>query len=206
MLAVVLLAVFYWQDKKAGRKVSFGLKVPGKTVVRALLLAVCLIAAAYVSLGVIRYLFGEDFRFWNNVFGAMKVEYWWLALKFALVIFLPQLAINVLTNYTVRSDIPEWKDTLFTVLFSTAGVWLCCMVNVIVLHTGGTAICNWNSAFSLPLMLPLTTYLSRKLYKLTGNVWLGTILITLLVSWGTVSSMGYNTYIEQSVWSNFFYI
>ena len=55
-------------------------------------------------------------------------------------------------------------------------------------------------------MLPLTTYLSRKLYKLTGNVWLGTILITLLVSWGTVSSMGYNTYIEQSVWSNFFYI
>lgn len=206
LLAVVLLAVFYWQDKKAGRKVSFGLKVPGKTVVRALLLAVCLIAAAYVSLGVIRYLFGEDFRFWNNVFGAMKVEYWWLALKFALVIFLPQLAINVLTNYTVRSDIPEWKDTLFTVLFSTAGVWLCCMVNVIVLHTGGTAICNWNSAFALPLMLPLTTYLSRKLYKLTGNVWLGTVLITLLVSWGTVSSMGYNTYIEQSVWSNFFYI
>ena len=60
--------------------------------------------------------------------------------------------------------------------------------------------------FSLPLMLPLTTYLSRKLYKLTGNVWLVTILITLLVSWGTVSSIGYNTYIEQSVWSNFFYI
>lgn len=144
-------------------------------------------------------------RFWNNVFGVMKVEYWWVALKFAVVIFLPQLAINVLTNYTVRTDIPEWKDTLFTVVFGTAGVWLCCMLNVIMLHSGGAALCNWNSAFALVLMLPLTTYLSRKLYKLTGSVWTGTFLITFLVSWATVSSIGYNTYIGQSVWSTFFY-
>ena len=54
-------------------------------------------------------------------------------------------------------------------------------------------------------MLPLTTYLSRKLYKLTGSVWTGTILITFLISWATVSSIGYNTYIGQSVWSTFFY-
>ncbi len=184
---------------------NFGLKASGKSVLRSLFLSICMIAAAYISLDVIRYLFGEDYRFWNNVFGVMKVEYWWVALKFAVVIFLPQLAINVLTNYTVRTDIPEWKDTLFTVVFSTAGVWLCCMLNVIMLHSGGAALCNWNSAFALVLMLPLTTYLSRKLYKLTGSVWTGTILITFLISWATVSSIGYNTYIGQSVWSTFFY-
>ena len=83
-----------------------------------------------------------------------------VALQFAVVIFLPQLAINVLTNSPVRTDIPEWKDTLFTVVFSTAGVWLCCMLNVILLHSGGAALCNWNSAFALVLMLPLTTQIS----------------------------------------------
>ena len=205
LVAVAFLAIFYVQDKKSGRPVNFGLKASGKSVLRSLFLSICIIAAAYISLDVIRYLFGEDYRFWNNVFGVMKVEYWWVALKFAVVIFLPQLAINVLTNYTVRTDIPEWKDTLFTVVFSTAGVWLCCMLNVIMLHSGGAALCNWNSAFALVLMLPLTTYLSRKLYKLTGSVWTGTILITFLISWATVSSIGYNTYIGQSVWSTFFY-
>lgn len=206
LISLAFLAIFCAADKKSGRKVDLGLKVSGKWALRALLISVCLIAAAYVSLGVIRYLFGEDYRFWNNIFGAMKVEYWGLALKFALLIFIPQLAINVLTNYTIRTDIPEWKDTLFTVIFSCAGVWLCCMLNVIMLHTGAGMLCNWNSAFALPLMLPLMTYLSRKLYKLTGNVWTGTILITLLVSWATVSSIGYNTYIEQSALSAFFYI
>ena len=206
VIALVFLAIFYTQDKKSGRPVNFGLKTSGKAVLSALALSVCLIAAAYISLGVIRYLFGEDYRFWNNVFGAMKVEYWWLALKFAVLIFLPVLAINVLTNYTVRTDIPEWKDTLFVIVSSAAGVWLCCMLNVIVLHSGGAAICNWNSSLALILMLPLTTYLSRKIYKLTGSVWLGTILVTLLVSWATVSSIGYNTYIRQSVFSAFFYI
>jgi len=205
LVAVAFLAIFYVQDKKSGRTVNFGLKTSGKSVLRSLLLSVCLVAAAYISLDVIRYLFGEDYRFWNSVFSVMKVEYWWLALKFALVIFLPQLAINVLTNYTVRTDIPEWKDTLFTVVFSTAGIWLCCMLNVIMLHSGGSALCNWNSSFALILLLPLTTYLSRKLYNLTGSVWTGTILITLLVSWATVSSIGYNTYIGQSLWSTFFY-
>lgn len=206
LISLAFLVVFCMMDKKSGRKVDLGLKVPGKSILQALLLSVSLIFAAYVSLGVIRYLFGEDYRFWNNIFGAMKVEYWWLALKFALVIFVPQLVINVLTNYTIRTDIPEWKDTLFTVIFGCAGVWLCCMLNVIMLHTGMGLLCNWNSAFALPLMLPLTTYLSRKLYKLTGNVWTGTILVTLLVSWATVSSIGLNTYIDQSVFSTFFYI
>ncbi len=206
IVALVLLAVFYQMDKKSGRTVDFGLKVSGKAILRALLLSISLIFAAYLSLTVVHDVFGEDFRFWNNVFGAMKIEYWWLALKFALVIFVPQLAINVLTNYTVRTDIPEWKDTLFTVVFGSAGVWLCCMLNVIMLHTGMGMLCNWNSAFALVLMIPLTTYLSRKLYKLTGNVWTGTIFITLLVSWATVSSIGYNTYIGQSVWSTFFYL
>lgn len=88
---------------------NFGLKASGKSVLRSLVLSICMIAAAYISLDVIRYLFGEDYRFWNNVFGVMKVEYWWVALKFAVVIFLPQLAINVLTNYTVRTDIPRME-------------------------------------------------------------------------------------------------
>ena len=45
------------------------------------------------------------------------------------------------------------------------------------------------------------SYTHLDVYKRQGSVWTGTILITFLISWATVSSIGYNTYIGQSVWS-----
>ncbi len=55
LVAVAFLAIFYVQDKKSGRPVNFGLKASGKSVLRSLFLSICMIAAAYISLDVIRY-------------------------------------------------------------------------------------------------------------------------------------------------------
>ena len=135
----------------------------------------------------------------------MKVEYWWLMAKFALVIFVQSLAMAALNNYTLRTDIPEWKDNLFTVLFGSVGVWLCCIVNYITLHAGKPAFCNWNSAYGMLILVPVTTYLSRKIYRLTKNIWLAALLNTRLVSYSIVSTNGYGDYIRQSFITFFFH-
>lgn len=207
LASIILLAVLYWLDKKNGRNgfAALRVKMPVKSVLKSILLAACLVTAAYVSLNVIEYLFNEDYRFWCTIFTDMKVEYWWLAFKFAVLIFIPVLLINMVTNYTLRKDIPEWKDTLLTVLFGTLGVWLCCGLNYLVLHAGGAAVCNWNSAYGMLLLVPATTYLSRKIYKVTGNVWLGALLNAFLIGWCTVSTNGYNSYVAQSLMSIFFH-
>ena len=55
-------------------------------------------------------------------------------------------------------------------------------------------------------MVPITTYLMRKLYKVSGSVWLPAITNALLVSWTMVSSIGYNTYVAQTAIDAFFHI
>ena len=207
--ALVLLVVFWYMDKKAGRPTPLAaanLKIGVLPVLKNVLLAVLLAAAGYASLCVIEYLFNEDFRFWQLAFIEMKVEYWFVALRYFIVLLPMLLIISTLTNYTMRRDIPEWLDTLFTVAVPTVGVGLCWLINYIVLHMGGTAICNWNSSYSLLFMVPITTYLMRKLYKVSGSVWLPAITNALLVSWTMVSSIGYNTYVAQTAIDAFFHI
>ena len=206
-ISVVMLVILSRMDKKVGRNglAALNLKTTPVNVLKSLLLVICLIFASYISLQVIEYLFNEDYRFWNAIFTDMKVEYWWLMAKFALVIFVQSLAMAALNNYTLRTDIPEWKDNLFTVLFGSVGVWLCCIVNYITLHAGKPAFCNWNSAYGMLILVPVTTYLSRKIYRLTKNIWLAALLNTLLVSYSIVSTNGYGDYIRQSFITFYFH-
>lgn len=203
--SIVLVVLFRVLDKKAGKvPACVGLKLGVVNVLKTVLLSFILIAVAYLMMAVCVYLFNEDFRFWVTIFTEMKVEYWNFMLRFA-ILFLPcLLCVGALTNYTVRKDLPEWLDTLIVVAISSVGVYLCWGINYLVLHAGGAAICNWNSSYAMLVMVPVTAYLSRKTYKLTGSIWLGALVNALLIGWTTVSSMGYNTYFAQDFISIFF--
>ena len=203
--SIVLVVLFRVLDKKAGKvPACAGIKLGFVNVLKTVLLSFILIAVAYLMMAVCVYLFNEDFRFWVTIFTEMKVEYWNFMLRFA-ILFLPcLLCVGALTNYTVRKDLPEWLDTLIVVIISSVGVYLCWGINYLVLHAGGAAICNWNSSYAMLVMVPVTAYLSRKTYKLTGSIWLGALVNALLIGWTTVSSMGYNTYFAQDFISIFF--
>ena len=206
-ISLVLLIVMALLDKKDGRNglAALNLKTGIVTILKSFLLAICLIAASYVSLQAIEYLFNEDYRFWNAIFTDMKVEYWWLMAKFALVIFVPSLLIACVNNYTERTDIPEWLDTLLIVLFGSIGVFACWAANYITLHAGNPALCNWNSAYGMLFFVPATIYLSRKVFKATRNIWLAAFVNTLLVAYSIVSTNGYGDYIAQSFVTFFFH-
>ena len=190
---------------------SSGIKIPNfrmspTNAVKTILLSFLLLAFAYLSLTLIMYLFNEDYRMWTTVFTKMKVEYWGYIWRFAIITFPFLLVIGTAINFTIRTDIPEWVDTLLSVVFNSLGVWLCCLINYFTLNASGITFSNWTSSYPLLILVPVTVFLTRKMYKITNSVWLGAAMNSLLISWMLVSSGGYHTYYAQTFFSRFFNI
>jgi hypothetical protein len=143
----------------------------------------------------------------------MKADNWIYALHYGIVIFPCFLILGIGMNYALRSDIPQWKDTLNTVLLGSAGIFLCCIVNYIVTSigfqgssAGGPAkyFASFSLTYGVLIWVPVTTYITRKMYILTKNIWVGAFLCTILIAWSLASTVGNNDlYIAQSWLSNF---
>ena len=133
---------------------------------------------------VIEYLFAQDYRGWMTVFSDMKGEYWVIGLRYVVFIFPMYLIMGAAINFTVRNDIPQWKDTLITVITNSLGIWICCLINILLAKTSydGTLFSSFICSYQFLLCVPLTVYISRKLYNMTKNIWTGAALNSSLLS------------------------
>lgn len=207
--SLVLLLLAWFRDKKANGTTNIGalnFKMSIPAILKTLLLAVMLLALAYGTLMVVEYLFDQDYRMWMAAFTEMKVEYWGYIWHIFLVFMPCYLAIGALTNYVVRQDLPSWADTLLTVVINSAGVWLCCIVECVSLFAANQSFSSFISTYQMVVFIPITVYITRKMYKLTNSIWLGAALNTLLVAWAICSGMGLNIdyYLPQTWLSVFF--
>lgn len=209
VVSLVLLAIYWLMDKKSIGNLgitNLNIKMKIASILKCILAAIILLAAAYASLMVIEYLFGEDYRLWMTAFTEMKVEYWGLIWRYALLMFPCFILIGAATNYTVRTDISPWKDMVLTVIVNSLGVWLLCGINYVMLNTGAGEFSNFTSSYSFLLFVPITVYITRKMYKVTNNIWTGAALNSLILAWTLCSSVGYNShaFVGQSWISCFF--
>ena len=92
----------------------------------------------------------------------------------------------------LRTDSPGWKDTLITVVVNSAGLWLCCLWNIISMLCFDKPFSLFTCTYDMVLLIPILTYFTRKFYKVTRSVWFGAFLNALLVAWSLVSSTGIN--------------
>lgn len=191
---VVLLAVYAFLGKRSGKGTGFdrlGIRIPLKRILQYLGTALAALAFCYTLLLVTEYLFNEDFRFWMAAFTDMKVEYWAYAAAFA-VIFTPLYAIiGAAVNYSARTDIPAGRDDLLCVLINSAGVWLCALIQIISMYTVQQDFSSFMCTYQLLLIVPVTIFISRKTYRMTGSIWLGTFVNALFVSWAVVCGAGF---------------
>ena len=197
--------------KKTGKTglANLNFRMPVLSGLKCLAFSIILIIVGYTALAVSEYFFGQDFRLWMISLSDMKVEWWTLGLRYALILFPLYLVISSSVNYTIRRDIPEWKDTLITVIINSAGIWLCCLVNYILARTSfdGALFSNFQSSYQYVLWVPITVYLARKMYNLTKNVWTGALLNTFIITWSIMSSLGVNDTFWGQTWvGNFFNI
>ncbi len=214
MLAVgsaALLIVYWVLDRKTVGSVNLSnlnFKMKITSILKTIVIGIILLAAAYGSLMLIEYLFGQDYRLWMAAFTEMKVEYWGMIWKYAILMLPSFLIIGASTNYTVRKDIPEWLDTAITVIVNSLGVWILCLINFLVLKSGGALFSNFTSTYGFLLFVPVTVYITRKMYKVTNNIWAGAIVNSLLLAWCMCSTFGYHcdVFFGQTWISNFFNI
>lgn len=207
---LALLAGYVYFNRKTvgdlGLK-NLNLAIGVRKVLKNLLLVVVLICAGYAALSVSEYFFGQDFRLWMAALSDMKVEWWTVGLHYFIILAPMYLIISAGINFTIRTDIPEWLDTLLTVLINSVGVWLCCLLNIIIARTAydGTLFSSFHCSYQFLFWVPLTTYVSRKLYKLTGNIWSGALLNAAVITWAMMSALGVNdSYFGPYAISNFF--
>lgn len=194
--SIILLICYSFISKKkfgdTGLK-SLNIRLTFTSFLKSLVLAIILLAAGYLSLILIEYLFNQDYRLWMAAFTELRAEHWALVWRYTLLTLPFFLLIGASTNYTIRRDIPEWKDTLITVIVGSLGIWLCCLINQVLAFSGvleDALFSSFISTYGMLVIVPITVYISRKMFKLTNSIWLGALLNALLISWTLISSAG----------------
>ena len=207
---IVIILVANYLIKKQGGKLNLSVikpKIGFAKVLKLILLAIVLVAAAYMSLGIINYFFGQDYRFWMTIFPLMKSDYWFIAIRYAIPFFVFYLIIGAGINLTTRTDIPEWKDTVNAIVINSVGIWVLALINYLIVYFNGYQgkfFCNFFIAYQILLVFPITVLFTKKLYKLTNTLWAGAALNALLVSWSLTAATGLgDVYVAQTALGNF---
>lgn len=190
--SIITLVAYKVMDKGEANFAALNFKLKLGALLKTVLMGVILMILAYMTLVVVMDLFNMDFRFWMAVFAEMKTEYWRYVWRFAICMVPFFLLIGASTNYSIRTDIPQWQDTLITVVVNSLGVYLCCLVNYLMLTGADTLWSTFISTYGMLVIVPVTVYITRKMYLVTKSIWLGALVNSLLVAWSFCSAMGLN--------------
>ena len=180
-------------------------------VLKTLLAAVIYVAVAYGTLELVQYLTEQDYRIWQVSFATLTADQWQLVFHYALLalpfMFISSITTNYLSDVTLAGKKPA-VDALITVAMAVAGVWLLCGISIIVDYAAlspGKSISSFMLTYGAILFLPIMTFVNRKAYQLTKNVWLGTFVSSLILGWTLVCMHGTNgSYVPQTWITNFF--
>lgn len=120
------------------------------------------------------------------------------------------LITNITSNYL--ADVTSGNrrpnvDALINVAITVAGVWLLCGITHIVDYSAimpGKSITSFMLTYGAIIYLPIMTFVSRKAYQITKNIWVGTFVSSILMAWMLVCASGTNgMYVAQTWISNF---
>lgn len=180
-------------------------------VLKTLLAAVIFVLVAYGILEMVQYLTEQDFRIWQVSFATLTADQWQLVLNYALLAFPFMFISSITTNYLSDATLSGKKagmDLSMTIALTVVGVWLLCGISNIVDYaalTPGKSLSSFMLTYGAILFLPIMTFVNRKAYQMTKNIWLGAFVSSLILGWTLVCMQGTNgSYVPQSWITNFF--
>lgn len=197
LAAILIMALSYllFGRKNGINPRAFGLLPGWRKVGLAAALAVVTVAAAYGIVFFLSWLLNTDFRFWTIAvkdFGADKL---WIALlyipMFLLYFVANSVAINVFNRFTLRGK--EWLNTAVLALMNALAPIVLVVVQYVTFFVSGYTIPGFGGIYSIWLfpvivILAATAVLSRKLYRITGNPYIGGFISATVVTLIAVSN------------------
>lgn len=162
--------------------------------IKTLLLAAVVITTMYVVVFINWAIWKVDFRFWTLDVKVFEVEVMLpTMLRYALVFFVFYFINSILNQTYSFKNLPEWATIAINAVFNVFGIVLAMAIqygtfrSTGVLWQGDMAL-TYIVLFPIVPVLIIATILSRRLYKRTGNAWLGALINTLLFTIITVAN------------------
>jgi dienelactone hydrolase len=197
--SALILFVYGLLTKKQGGNgflKVFNLKVKFIIVAKTFLLGLILFFLAYLSMSILKSVFNEDYRFWTAALTKMNPPSFMLMLRYSLIIFPTFLVSGAVINFGRMKDMGEGRNTVLNIVLTCLGPYLIFLVSYgsmyIKYYTSGVSVLPWNNfvtTITLLLTLPLTAFVSRRMYTTSGSLWLGAFVNTALVTWMFCSSL-----------------
>lgn len=160
-------------------------KIGWRCLLKKLLLGVILFIIAYLSACFINRFFDQRFLHVDGAYEIMTgynfgrmIRYFILYAPFCLV-------ISTLNNLVTIKGVSDRKDTFINVLVTSLGMIIFMIIGFAVTYStpGQPEIFRIHAMLSMIFITPYCNYIYRKMYKVTGSVWAGAILVALFMAW-----------------------
>lgn len=200
MIAFVVITYFLFFRKKA-TAVNYGLSFKGDgdladstliKVLKTILLAIIVVAVSYAIVFVSVGLFNVDYRFFEM--GVCTFTWQKFGHFFAYIIFWLVWAAGLALagNLNFRKGMKEGKILVISSVINGVGLGVLLFPYFISFAKNGLPATDYGDIYRTFPMIPtimIVTVLSRKLYKKTGNIWLSTLVIGLMICLVTLSNL-----------------
>ena len=186
VLFLILFFVNKARKKEGLAKISdvrlgFGVKPIWRTIV----LSCVLFMAIYLMAAVIKVCFNSRFVFADGSFEMMKPFAFMRTVKYALILLPFTLIISCMNNMWSLKNVSDTKDTVLNTVITSIGAIVFVLISVILTYSAPQHAVVFERHTLLPIFIlaPVMSYLYRKLFKLTGSVWAGALIVSLILGW-----------------------
>lgn len=161
------------------------LKAGWRRFFKTLLIGTLLFTAAYISACFINLFFDTRFLHVDGSYEPMTSYNFGRMFRY-FIIYLPFcLVISTLNNMVTIKGVGEKADTAINVLVTSLGMIIFMVIGFAVTYStpGHAEIFSLHAMLSIIFITPYCNYMYRKMFKLTGSVWAGAILVALFLAW-----------------------
>lgn len=195
------LFTFLFVRRGTGKKIfknkkEFGLVITKEDLVKVISVALIAVAATYSLVFMAQYFFNSTFQCWTYIIRAFDKTRFLQMLRYLPLFGIQQLASSIATS---RNNFENWSDgkriafsttlalipvvlimaiTYVPILFTGSPMWGMDGSNLVLLTMGSGSTRVFNFLFSMATI----SFINVKTQKLTGSVWLGAIVNTLLIT------------------------
>lgn len=214
IFAVMLLGIVIANKKIYGKTglAVLGIKMKPAAFLKAVLVSVVIFLCCYASMAVISYLFGQDYRLWMCVFTDMQRVHWGQLLRYLIFLIPTYFVASAVVNMVSFKEDKFVASIVVAVVIGSLGVWLNHFVHVIGMYTGSNEeiffvklISEGSITGGMLIFVPITIFIAKICHKLTGSIWVGTLVNSLLTGWMWVSAISAtNIYMGTTFVERFF--